>query len=259
MGVADQAIQKIKARIMSGEFKPGERLPPEPDLAAQLGVSRSSLREAVRALALIQVLDVRHGDGTYVTSLEPGMLVESSGFIAELLGGGREVEFFQVRRILEPAAAELAVGRIDAETVEALHQLVLQMEAATSVSELTQIDIEFHRTLTRAAGNPFLTSLVDKLESETIRARQWNLITGEGVAEATKVEHRAIYEAVRARDADLARATVTTHIARGEYWLHRLVESEARRASDEDGDTPATEVAGGRPGEVSAQTSTTGL
>ena len=63
-------------------------------------------------------------------------------------------------------------------------QLVLQMEAATSVPELTRIDIEFHRTLTRAAGNPFLTSLVDKLENETIRARQWNLITGEGVAEA---------------------------------------------------------------------------
>ena len=235
MGVADQAIQKIKVRIMSGELKPGARLPPEPVLAAQLGVSRSSLREAVRALALIQVLDVRHGDGTYVTSLEPGMLVESTGFIAELLGGGREVEFFQVRRILEPAAAELAVGRIDDETVETLHQLVLKMEAATSVSELTQVDIEFHRTLTRAAGNPFLTSLVDKLESETIRARQWNLITGEGVAEATKIEHRAIYDAVRLRDADLARATVTTHIARGEYWLLQLVRREARLAPGRDG------------------------
>ena len=228
MGVADQAIQKIKGMIISGELRPGQRLPPEPNLAAQLGVSRSSLREAVRALALIQVLDVRHGDGTYVTSLEPGMLVESTGFIAELLGGGREVELFQVRRILEPAAAELAVGRIRDDAVGDLHQLVLQMEAATSVSELTQVDIEFHRTLTRAAGNPFLTALVDKLQSETIRARQWNLMTGEGVAEATKIEHRAIYEAVRARDADLTRALVTTHIARGEIWLHQLVEREVR-------------------------------
>jgi GntR family transcriptional repressor for pyruvate dehydrogenase complex len=236
MGVADQVIQKIKVRIMSGEFRPGSRLPPEPVLAAQMGVSRSSLREAVRALALIQVLDVRQGDGTYVTSLGPGMLVESTGFIAELLGGGREVEFFQVRRILEPAAAELAVGRIDDETVEALHQLVLKMEAATSVSELTQVDIEFHRKLTRAAGNPFLSSLVDKLESETVRARQWNLITGEGVAEATKIEHRAIFEAVRVRDADLARATVTTHIARGEYWLQRLVRRDARLAPGGDGE-----------------------
>jgi GntR family transcriptional repressor for pyruvate dehydrogenase complex len=236
VGVADQAIQKIKAMIVSGELKPGERLPPEPVLAAQLGVSRSSLREAVRALTLIQVLDVRHGDGTYVTSLEPGMLVESTGFLAELLGGGREVELFQVRRILEPAAAELAVGRIDDEAIETLHQLVLQMEAATSVPELTRIDIEFHRTLTRAAGNPFLTSLVDKLENETIRARQWNLITGEGVAEATKIEHRAIYEAVRVRDPDLARATVTTHIARGELWLDRLVESEAHTEPKADGE-----------------------
>jgi GntR family transcriptional regulator, transcriptional repressor for pyruvate dehydrogenase complex len=235
VGVADQAIQKIKAMIISGELKPGARLPAEPTLAAQLGVSRSSLREAVRALALIQVLDVRHGDGTFVTSLEPGMLVESTGFIAELLGGGREVELFQVRRILEPAAAVLAVGRISDEAIGTLHRLVLQMEAATTVSELTQIDIEFHRTLTRAANNPFLSSLVDKLETETTRARQWNLITGEGVAEATKIEHRAIYEAVRVRDADLTRATVTTHIARGEIWLHRLVEREARRAPVGDG------------------------
>ncbi len=240
MGVADQAIQKIKAMIVSGELKPGERLPPEPVLAAQLGVSRSSLREAVRALTLIQVLDVRHGDGTYVTSLEPGMLVESTGFIAELLGGGREVELFQIRRILEPAAAELAVGRIDDEAIEVLHQLVLQMEAATSVPELTRIDIEFHRTLTRAAGNPFLTSLVDKLENETTRARQWNLMTGEGVAEVTKVEHRAIYDAVRVRDADLARATVTTHIARGELWLDRLVESETKIEANEDGEPVVT-------------------
>jgi GntR family transcriptional repressor for pyruvate dehydrogenase complex len=240
VGVAERAIQMIKAMIIAGELRPGGRLPPEPILAAQLGVSRSSLREAVRALALIQVLDVRHGDGTYVTSLEPGTLVASSGFIAELLGGGREVELFQVRRILEPAAAELAVGRISDETVETLHQLVLQMEAATSVSEVTRIDIEFHRTLTLAADNPFLASLVDKLENETVRARQWNLITGEGVAETTKIEHRAIYEAVRLRDADLTRASVTTHIARGETWLHRLVERESPRTPGKAGRSLAT-------------------
>jgi GntR family transcriptional repressor for pyruvate dehydrogenase complex len=240
MGVVDQAIEKIKAMIMSGELKPGARLPPEPDLAAQLGVSRSSLREAVRALALVHVLDVRHGDGTYVTSLDSAMLVESTGFIAELIGEGREVEFFQVRRLLEPAAAELAVGRIDDETVETLHQLVLQMEATTSVSELARLDIEFHRTLTRATGNPFLTSLVDKLETGTIRARQWNLINEEGEVKTTKMEHRAIYEAVRRRDADLTRATVTTHIARGEYWLRQLVESEAQPATDRDGESTPT-------------------
>ena len=110
MGVADQAILKIKAMIMAGQLRPGDRLPPEPELAAQIGVSRSSLREAVRALALIQVLEVRRGDGTYVTSLEPSMLMESTGFIVELLRAARELDFFQLRRILEPAAAALAVG-----------------------------------------------------------------------------------------------------------------------------------------------------
>ncbi len=226
MGVAEQAILRIKAMIMAGQLRPGDRLPPEPELAAQIGVSRSSLREAVRALALIQVLEVRRGDGTYVTSLEPSMLMESTGFIVELLAGGRELEFYQVRRILEPAAAALAVARIDSATIERLHDIVLRMEAATTVTELGDTDIEFHRTITAAAGNPLLTSLLDNLSSETLRARIWRLMTGSGVAETTKVEHHAIYEAIRARDPDLAAASVAMHIARGETWLQRLLEVE---------------------------------
>jgi DNA-binding FadR family transcriptional regulator len=235
MGVADEAIVRIKALIISGRLRPGDRLPPEPELASQLGVSRSSLREAVRALVLIGVLDVRRGAGTYVTSLEPSMLLESTGFIVELMGGGRELEVFQVRRILEPAAAALAAGRADDETVERLHRLVLRMEAATSVPELADTDVEFHRTIAEAAGNPLLTSLLDNLSSETIRTRVWHLITGLGVAEVTKVEHRAIYEALRARDPDLARATAATHIARGEAWLQRLLDHEAEASVAETG------------------------
>lgn len=226
MGVADQAILKIKAMIMAGQLRPGDRLPPEPELAAQIGVSRSSLREAVRALALIQVLEVRHGDGTYVTSLEPSMLMESTGFIVELLGGGRELDFYQVRRILEPAAAALATARIDTATTEQLHAIVQRMEAATTVPEVAEADVAFHRTITAAAGNELLTSLLDNLSSETIRVRIWHLITGSDVAEVTKVEHRLIYEAIRARDPELARASVAMHIARGETWLQRLLEED---------------------------------
>ena len=110
--------------------------------------------------------------------------------------------------------------------MERLHEIVLRMEAATTVTELGDTDIEFHRTITAAAGNPLLTSLLDNLSSETLRARIWHLITGSGVAETTKVEHHAIYEAVRTRDPDLAAASVAMHIARGEIWLQRLLEVE---------------------------------
>ncbi len=226
MGVADEAIQKIKAMIMVGEFRPGGRLPPEGELAARLGVSRSSLREAVRALALIQVLDVRRGDGTYVTSLEPSVLMEGTGFIVELLNGAQELELYQVRRILEPAAAALAAARIDAATIERLHDRLLRMEAAMSVPELAEADVDFHHALVEAAGNRLLTSLLDSLSAGTIRARIWRLITGTAIAESTKLEHRAIFDGIRSRDPELARAAVAVHIASGERWLGQLLEQD---------------------------------
>src|SRR5437764_5143578 len=94
--------------IVSGELGPGERLPKEADLADRLGLSRNSLREAVKALSLIHVLDVRQGDGTYVTSLEPRLLFDPISFVAEFHRDDTVLEFLQVRRILEPAATAMA-------------------------------------------------------------------------------------------------------------------------------------------------------
>src|SRR5438105_11465765 len=113
--VTEGAIDKIRERIVSGAWGPGDRLPRESQLAAELGISRNSLREAVRALSQLRVLEVRQGDGTYVSSLEPGLLLESTGFISHLLLGETELELYEVRRILEAAAATLAAGRIDVE------------------------------------------------------------------------------------------------------------------------------------------------
>src|SRR5664279_2997336 len=100
--LTDQAISKIKELIMAGEFKAGSKLPREQDLASRLGLSRSSLREAVRALALVGVLDTRVGDGTYVTSLDADLLLTGMGFVGDLLEGPTLLEVHQVRRILEP-------------------------------------------------------------------------------------------------------------------------------------------------------------
>src|SRR5204863_8706220 len=112
--VTEGAIDKIRERIVSGAWGPGERLPKESELAAELGISRNSLRESVRALSQLRVLEVRQGDGTYVSSLEPDLLLESTGFISHLLLGETELELYEVRRTLEAAAAALAAGRIDA-------------------------------------------------------------------------------------------------------------------------------------------------
>ena len=103
MAVTDEAILKIKEMILTGELGPGDRLPPEKELSERLGLSRSSMREAVKALEVIRVLDVRRGDGTYVTSLEPRLLLEAMSFVVDLHDDSSILELFAVRRILEPA------------------------------------------------------------------------------------------------------------------------------------------------------------
>src|SRR5499427_11121960 len=119
-GVTQDAIERIRELIVSGEWGPGTRLPREADLAAELGLSRNSLREAVKALSLINVLDVRQGDGTYATSLAPSLLLETLSFIVDFHRDDSVLEFLEVRRILEPAATALAALRMPAEDMPQL-------------------------------------------------------------------------------------------------------------------------------------------
>src|SRR5205809_1895304 len=120
MAVTDEAIEKLRAMIVSGQLRPGDRLPREADLATTLGLSRNSLREAVRALSLIRILDVRQGDGTYVTSLDPQLLLEALSFVVDFHRDDTVLEFLAVRRILEPAATAMAAGRIAPAQLDAL-------------------------------------------------------------------------------------------------------------------------------------------
>ncbi|MBB4071385.1 FadR/GntR family transcriptional regulator, partial [Canibacter oris] len=99
MAVTDEAISKIKAMIHAGELSPGDRLPPEQELAERFGISRSALREAIKALATMRVLDVKRGDGTYVTSLHPSLLLESFAFVLDFSAGERILEVFEARRL----------------------------------------------------------------------------------------------------------------------------------------------------------------
>jgi GntR family transcriptional repressor for pyruvate dehydrogenase complex len=102
----DVVIQELKRLVVEGALGPGSRLPIEKELAAQLGVSRGSLREGVRALVHLGVLETRQGDGTYVTELDAGRLLSSLGFLAELPTNAAEL--LSVRRILEAESAALA-------------------------------------------------------------------------------------------------------------------------------------------------------
>src|SRR2546426_338663 len=121
-GVSGDAIDTIHELIASGEWGPGTRLPREADLAKQLGLSRNSLREAVRALSLARVLEVKQGDGTYVSSLEPSELLEPTLSATHLLRGRTVLELFEVRRMLEPEAAAVAALRADHDVLHDLRR-----------------------------------------------------------------------------------------------------------------------------------------
>ncbi|MFJ2744196.1 FadR/GntR family transcriptional regulator [Streptomyces sp. NPDC087440] len=219
MAVTDEAIERIKAMIVSGALRPGDRLPKESELAAELGLSRNSLREAVRALSLIRILDVRQGDGTYVTSLDPQLLLEAVSFVVDFHRDDTVLEFLAVRRILEPAATAMACGRLGDAELDALEERLGALGEAPSVEELVAADLEFHRAIVRGSGNSVLCSLLDGLSGPTTRARVWRGLTQEDAISRTLHEHRAILAALRAGDAEAARSWATVHIASVEQWL----------------------------------------
>ena len=219
MALTDEAIEKIRAMITSGELRPGDRLPSEPELGAQLGLSRSSLREAVKALSLINVLDVRRGDGTYVTSLDPGLLLDAMSFAVDFQHDRSVLHFLEVRRILEPAAMALSATAMSDDEIASLGALLDELPPESSVEEFVDNDLEFHRRIARGSGNPVLAALIDSVSSRTQRARIWRGITQASATHQTLDEHRAIVAALAGRRPEVAHACAVVHIAGVEQWL----------------------------------------
>jgi GntR family transcriptional repressor for pyruvate dehydrogenase complex len=225
VALTDEAIAKLRAMIQSGALPPGARLPSESQLATQIGISRSGVREAVKVLEAARVLEVRRGDGTFVTSLAPTLLLEGIGFAVELLQGDTLLEVMEVRRLLEPSATGLAAGRItDAQLEELAAALQAMRDAAADPELLMQADIEFHRAVITSTGNETLTTLLDGLSHRTVRARVWRGIVLGNVTQATIDEHRAIYDALRARDPFLAQSAALLHVNTSESWLRTILE-----------------------------------
>jgi GntR family transcriptional regulator, transcriptional repressor for pyruvate dehydrogenase complex len=217
VGAIETTIDKIKQMLVDGDLRPGDKLPVEKDLAASLGVSRNTLREAVRALSTLKVLQTRQGDGTYVTSLHPALLLDGMGFVADLYREDGELQFLHVRRLLEPEATALAVGRLTGSDLDTLRDL---LDEAGEIVRAEPIDHErmmandraFHTLITSHCGNPVLSALIENTSGHTVRARLWRGRLDPDADARTVLEHRMIYEAIADGDSERARLRAAAHI-----------------------------------------------
>ncbi len=231
MSRTDDVVNGIKRMILSGELHPGERLPVEKELAETLGVSRGSLREGVRALSILGVLNTRQGDGTYVTALDVSRLLAPMGFVVDLQGDGQAREVHAIRRLLESEAARLAATRItDAALAEARalldEAILISREVPHDHERIIEIDINFHRIIAAHTGNPVLVGLIDAFAGRTVRARLWRSLHEDGADRRTHEEHLAIWKALAARDPERARIRMANHLIGVEESLSALPDDD---------------------------------
>ncbi|MCU1549771.1 MAG: GntR family transcriptional regulator [Glaciihabitans sp.] len=214
----DVVLQGIKQMITAGELGPGSRLPIEKDLAVSLGVSRGSLREGVRALCIMGVLETRQGDGTYVTSLDSSLLLAPMGFMVDLQSPEHRHDLHTVRRILETeAAARAALSITDEQLVVAADILSAVEPLATADEDLDhdaimEADIAFHHVIAQASNNSALAALIDALANRTQRARLWLGLHNHGQVRTSHGEHLAILGALREHSPDRARLLMGHHL-----------------------------------------------
>src|ERR1700722_4057701 len=197
----DVVLQGIKHMITTGALGPGARLPIEKDLAVVLGVSRGSLREGVRALCIMGVLETRQGDGTYVTSLDSTLLLAPMGFMVDLQAPAHRHDLHTVRRILESeAAARAALYISDDRLAEAaavlatVDPLVVDGEHLDHES-IMDADVAFHHIVAQGANNSALAALIDAFANRTQRTRLLLGLNNHGRVVTSHDEHVAILEA----------------------------------------------------------------
>jgi GntR family transcriptional repressor for pyruvate dehydrogenase complex len=209
--VPQQIVSRLLDLIQQRHLGPGDRLPAERELAATMGVSRSSLREALRALTVLGVTDMRHGTGTYVSSLEPELLVRHLSFVLSLSDQASD-QLFEARKVVEPAMAALAAERIDDGTLDLLDACVDRARQAIGDAEaFMETDLELHDAIRVAAENAILGRFMESIRALGLASRRR---TGarRAVHEQSLEDHRAIVAALRAHDPDAASAAMHRHL-----------------------------------------------
>ncbi|MGY4397562.1 DNA-binding FadR family transcriptional regulator [Sphingomonas sp. UYAg733] len=231
----ERVAKDLSRRIAAGEFEIGERLPSERNLANNFGVSRPTIREAIIALELDGLVEVRMGSGVYVVALQP-----AGGQAAETDIG--PFELLEARRAVEGESCALAATRITEEELTELAGLVAEMQAANvhDVSLSEDADRRFHMLIARATQNSAMVAAVQMLWDARSRSPQYKLMSDKAHAAGVTPridEHAAVLNALRSRQPDAARAAMQEHLTRVLESLleatevHELEQARARVAA----------------------------
>ena len=219
--LADRLAERLASQIEAGALKPGDRLPTEAQLALQHGVSRSVVREAVHRLKSRALLVSRQGSGVFVSVPAQHRPLEFDPAVLESVNA--VVHVVEVRRVLEGEIAALAAERATRAQVAAMRRALVAIDAASAAGhDGVAEDLEFHRAIGLATGNPQFGLLIGFLEQylrQAMRITRGNEARRQDFMEAVRVEHRAIVEAIATRDARGARRAATAHLAQGQRRL----------------------------------------
>lgn len=211
LAALDRVITHVRGLIERGELRPGDRLPPERELAAQIGVSRPTLRTGLRSLATMGVVRSRQGAGTFITAGPPALASEPLGLLAALHRLSRD-GLFEARRVLEVGTSGLAAERARGEDLAVMSEEVTGMYASIEEpATFLRHDVQFHRAIAAASGNPVLGVFIDMLSALFYERRRESIQTATDLRE-TADAHRKIYKAIRAHTRDAAREAMDEHL-----------------------------------------------
>jgi GntR family transcriptional repressor for pyruvate dehydrogenase complex len=210
--LSDKVTEAILASISSNQLKPGDYLPTERELGEQFGVSRTVIREAVRALSAKGLLEVKGGSGGRIVAVNEETVRESMRHFVQ----GSELDYGkvdEVRRVLEVAAAGLAAERATPADIERIYETIEQMDnSCEDIESTVQFDIAFHRALATATHNELFLLLHDSMGEMVLEVRRRNLSRGADRRRLVVEMHRRIGDAVAAHDAEAAKAAMIDHL-----------------------------------------------
>jgi GntR family transcriptional regulator, transcriptional repressor for pyruvate dehydrogenase complex len=209
--VVTEVTRRLLDHFTAGTVQPGQRLPPERQLAASFEVGRSAVREALAALEVLGVVEVRPGSGTYLRSSTSELLPQTLSW-GMLLGEPQTRDLIGVRHGLEVQAARLAAAAVTDAQLDALAaQLKVMRANRSSFETFAAADMRFHQEVAESAANPLLAQMLQSVRS-LLRVWVERAVNDAKHAQTTCTEHAAIVKALRARDAEAAAAAMDRHM-----------------------------------------------